>query len=345
MSILESIKGERRLSMNHWRYRLLHWCFNVKAPKNISDPLDCELPKFLYTHYCPLFHLTNLIAILSPLVLLIKVIVVLCKATAACFKAIPWHKIKAAFASLKVEKREEVEKPAPKKTAAQERREVIECICTWRKANSHKTDFKSFWAWCCSHFKVLSQCEVEVIYSEYLPKIIEAEERAAARKKRLREALIFWSNFSRVFIKWALNIFYVLLSVLAIYGVYLAAGPVWDALCWLGEAIVWLFSSDGFTSVLWGMAKVVFWSGVFFGLGYGFFRSGMAGKFAEVAGKGLKKCAPPFYLVGSFFAWIGRCWRATMEFIEVFYEENCPMITIVTPEEEKIEQIATGEDQ
>ena len=32
MSILDSIKEERKLSFNHWRYRILHWAFNAEPP-------------------------------------------------------------------------------------------------------------------------------------------------------------------------------------------------------------------------------------------------------------------------------------------------------------------------
>src|SRR5690348_8046854 len=70
MSIIS--KEERRLSLKHWRYRLLHWCFNVEPNPGSNITI---LPKFLYTHYCPLFHLTNLIAILLPFIILIKILV------------------------------------------------------------------------------------------------------------------------------------------------------------------------------------------------------------------------------------------------------------------------------
>lgn len=68
--ILESIKRDRKLSFNHWRYRLLHWTFE-------TNPSDSNLPNFLYTKYCPLFHLTNLLVIFFPLIVFAKIVVFL----------------------------------------------------------------------------------------------------------------------------------------------------------------------------------------------------------------------------------------------------------------------------
>lgn len=70
--ILEAIKGEKKMSFHHWRYRLLHWAFGEKA----DTPEQSGLPRFLYTHYCPLFHLTNLIAIFAPAILFVKLVCV-----------------------------------------------------------------------------------------------------------------------------------------------------------------------------------------------------------------------------------------------------------------------------
>ena len=48
MSILDSIKGQRKLSFDCWRYRLLHWCFNVENP-DVQFFQRTGLPKFLYS--------------------------------------------------------------------------------------------------------------------------------------------------------------------------------------------------------------------------------------------------------------------------------------------------------
>src|SRR5205814_97384 len=71
MSLIDYVKADRRMSVDHWRFRLLYWCFNV-APG--TPPDRSGLPMFMFRHYCPLFHLTNLIAVLSPLIFALRII-------------------------------------------------------------------------------------------------------------------------------------------------------------------------------------------------------------------------------------------------------------------------------
>ena len=56
-------------------------------------------------------------------------------------------------------------------------------------------------------FSILTKEEVTNIYNEYMPKIIIARQEAELRRKKWRERIIFWTNFSQVFIKWALMCF------------------------------------------------------------------------------------------------------------------------------------------
>lgn len=68
MGIIEAIKAPKNLSFYHWRYRILHWVFNVGA----KTPEESPLPNYLYTHYCPLFHLTNILFLLFPIIFCCK---------------------------------------------------------------------------------------------------------------------------------------------------------------------------------------------------------------------------------------------------------------------------------
>ena len=178
MGILDSIKGERKLSFNHWRYRLLHWCFNVKDPSP-HDLYATGLPKFLYTHYCPLFHLTNLIAIFSPLILLIKIVCVVVGACIAGLKAVPWDKAGEFFAKFKP-KTDPNKKPAevipPKANKGTERVVAVNLICETHTG----WNFENFWSYNSHEFSVLTREEVETIFNEYMPKITAARERASA---------------------------------------------------------------------------------------------------------------------------------------------------------------------
>lgn len=70
MNILATIKADRELTFDYWRYRLLHFSFGI----NPKTPEESFLPKFLYTHYCPLFHITNLLVLIFPFLLVGKIL-------------------------------------------------------------------------------------------------------------------------------------------------------------------------------------------------------------------------------------------------------------------------------
>lgn len=338
MSILESIKGERKLSFDCWRYRLLHWTFNVKDP-DPKRPQDTGMPKFLYTHFCPLFHLTNLIAILSPLILCLKIAVVIFKAIGYATRGVPWGKMKAAFNKLKLKRNQDVHVAAYIPTAEDERLMAIKDICEWESG----IEFIHFWNARFVRYNILKQEDVEKIFNETMPKVMEARKRAKARKDKLRERMIFWTNFSRVFIKWSLNAFYIGLVMFVLYGLYLVAGPAWDLVSWIASGIYSLFTDEVSLGVLWAGCKIALWGAVFIGITYALCRLGWIQRFADALLAGLSKLCPPFYLVGYLFGWIGSGFRSVKEFVSMFYEENCPPIVLVSSEESLVEAVAEKE--
>lgn len=351
MSILDSIKGTRKMSFNHWRYRLLHWCFNVKNP-DPNNLYATGLPKFLYTHFCPLFHLTNLIAILSPFILFIKVTCVVVGAVAYAFKSVPWDKIggflSSTWAAVVPQKKPGEEKPKPAPVVdpavlrARERRFLVDTIVKFKYDAARWESF-----WCCNgnEFKTLLEAEVKKLYEEYVAKVEEARKRREAKQKAIRDKLIFWTNFSRVFIKWALNIFYVCLALAALYLVVLAVPYVWEGLCWFGNGVVWLFSDHGSLETLLFIGKLVLYAGIVTGGIVVLARIGFIQKFWEGLCHGWCKLTDtPFAMIGRFFAWVGSGFTAIGEFCKMFYEENCPPIVLISPEDAAVEAVAEGED-
>lgn len=336
MSILDSIKGERKLSLNHWRYRLLHWTFNVKDanPKNIY----CNgIPKFLYTHYCPLFHLTNLIALLSPFIFGIKFTALVFSAIVATFDLVPWGKIKTFFSKFFPKKKCSDECCNPEIDAAMERRFCIKYICEWH------TDIDSFLA--CYCFNHLTKEDVTALYNEYMPRVLQAREEAKLRKEKWRQTIIFWTNFSQVFIKWALNVLYFGLTALLLWGVYEAAFPVWDFMCWLPSFVYWLLSDLGTLSALWIACKLLFWATIIVGFISFVFTSGAGEKFLVALVQGYKYISPPFVIFLLPFKWIKSGWDNTLEFVSMFYEENCPPVTIISEEEAAVESVARNGEE
>jgi hypothetical protein len=341
MSILDSIKSERKLSFDHWRFRILHWAYNVKNPQS---PADTGLPQFLYTHYCPLFHLTNLIALLSPLILLIRFIILIGRALGAAlsmlFDMLPVKGFYDLCRSLLPEKKE-VKISGP--TIESEKLKLIEIISKWVGT------FEDFWDFYINRFKVLSKDEAKAIFDEYMPKFEEARERAKIRKKKWRDRIIFWTNFSRVFIKWAMNIAYFALTGLLLYLTYLFAGmtlgALWAALCWCGDFIIWLFTDTiSWTFVLF-VGKLIIWMGLSAIAIAMLTRFGFVQKFSNAFLSGLGYITPPSYIVSVPFRWIINGFHNLCEFIAMFYEENCPPIKIVSKEEAVVESVAQNGEE
>lgn len=342
MSILDSIKGERKLSFNCWRYRLLHWCFEVEDADQ-KYPEKTGLPKFLYTHYCPLFHLTNLIAILLPVILLVKAFKIFAFAMFNALSAFPLDKVCHCMDRFKASS---IGASYIRTKIAEDERTDTYNFCReffTSHAELH-VQFDEFWNTHVVKYIFLDKEAVKAIFLDYMPKVIEARERQKLIKDQFRERMVFWINFSRVFIKWAMNVLYFVLTGLALYVAYLLASPVWWGMCWLADGIHFLFTDEGSVSFLLLFVKVFLFLGLVGGAMYGLAKAGFLQRFGTAMSSGWTYINPPFYLAGHLFCWVVGGIKSASEFVSMFYEENCPPIILVSPEEEKLEEIVTKGD-
>ena len=246
-SLLDSVKGDRQMSFNSFRYRLLHWCFGI----NPKTPAESNLPKMLYTHYCPLFHLTNLIAIFSPIILMCKIFYVTAillsyKVTLALLKAL--DKITDPIAEWVVERkaqnesirqqrklermsareleleaqRTQISMMTPEEVAYQADFEAAKWIPRFVRGNdAYAESFRMFWEEEGHSFVYLKRDKAKEFWEKYTDRLRaerKAEkELAERRKQKMRAWLVFWVNFSRVFVKLTLNLFYTALFALVAY--------------------------------------------------------------------------------------------------------------------------------
>lgn len=345
MNILASIKAEKKMSFRHWRYRLLHWTFGEDA----TTPEESDLPRFLYTHYCPLFHLTNLIAVLFPLIFFVKLVVGFFRGIAKCcvligdaVGALPWDKLAAVKARLFPKRA-----PAPprqptdeERRAAGIKRDKKNLLEALLRTSFGETEFEAFWDRNRYEYSFLTKEEAEHFYVTRMAKIIAARKRVEERKEKMKQRLIFWTNFSHIFLKWFFNICYIVLAVVvawvlwkivppcisAIFAfiAFLATFEVLPFLIWLGTWLVRVGAVGG------ALAIVV----------YCFWRFSLIRKCGYALGSSLSAVSPPFVLLGTWFClpfkWTVAACVNTVEFIKMFYEENCPPITIVSGEDETI---------
>ena len=317
---LASIKDEKYLSYDHWRYRLLHWVFNVE------DPKESSLPDSLYTHYCPLFHLTNILALALPIIMAGKMIVV------------GFSTMRTVIRNIRDSRRKK-EKPVKKADDEALKQEELKGIKKDLASNSLDyvqtyTDFDKYWDFC-EGFYYWEKEELREKYKVIHEKVLRYKLLEKERKDRLRARIVFWVNFSRGFIKTFLNVFYVGLFLGVAYFFTFEVVPV------MASMVKWLFTVS-WLPVLIVLAKATGIGALVLGSLYGLWKMGskVSGPLADGATKTLSIISIPFSLsiqiMSGIFGYAGKMGDHVGEFISVFYEENCPPIKIVDEVEQEI---------
>jgi hypothetical protein len=364
MNVLASIKSEKKMSLKHWRFRILHWCFNEDW-RNWDSYKESDLPEFLYTHYCPLFHLTNLIGILAPLIFGLKLgiaiifgIIKCCGLICDVIGMLPWDKV-GAFLDRLNRCFERAPKPPREKSEASEEEVQAERLKDDKKkllarmlqvathGDSYSRcscepygvdDFERFWR--NYDIRTLPKEQAEAFYVTRMAKIIETQRRVKERKEKMRQRLIFWTNFSQVFLKWFFNICYIALAIFVFWALFKITPPVFF---FVVDFVKLLFTFDVLPFLIWvGIWLVRFLVVVVptVIVIYGFVRFEIVQKCGVAMGSSIMAVSPPFVLVAQWFVlpfiWGGNGICNTIEFVKMFYEENCPPITIISGEEEMI---------
>jgi len=330
------------MSLGHWRYRILHWCFGQK----VTTPEDSSLPKYFYTHYCPLFHLTNLIAILFPLILIIKIVGAVCFGICKAVQLVPWESIGDwvyAIHKKLFPERKPKEKPEPTEeelSAAGLKEEKELFLTRMLRMDYGEDEFERFWTDWCGNARYFQKESAEHFYNTRMAKIIAAKKRVEDRKARMHQRLLFWTNFSQTFLKWFFNIMYILLAIFVAW-VFIKVTPIvffgiidfvkfmltFEVLPFLIFCGTWLVRL-GVPAIALGIVI------------YGIYRSQILRRSVGVVGASVAAVSPPFKLLGTWFClpfkWAHKACNNTIEFIEMFYKENCPPITIISGEDEII---------
>lgn len=318
MNVWQAIKSEKQLSLNHWRYKLLHWSF---CQKNITKKEDSFLPGWLYTHYCPLFHLTNVLVLLAPLTLF--------------FKAMYWPLYFMTILVLGIirgigdvmRKRAEL-RYDPKEEEAGWIRGYVYRGETWAA-------FLEKFAHKLKHHEEGEAFDVFTRAEAYVAKMKKKEaDKAAARERRKKqlEAWLLWvTNTSRVVIKSSLTgLFWLcVLALIAVIG--------WLAIP-MGKGVISIASW-----IVANFLNILMWCGIALlsvvclavviaclALMQHFIKSKFGERAARVLSTDVGFIFTPFgwpflalyYVIGAFF-----------NFVSVFYEESCPPIKIKEFEE------------
>lgn len=337
MSMLEgfiaAIKGPKKLSLNHWRYRLLHWFANVE----VTHADQSELPRCLYTHYCPLFHLTNLMVFFAPFLfvfrLLIQLFIIIAPYIGAGLYVVS-KIVEAIIATLKLPERAKVAAPVEPEVVDEEllelmrRREINSIPRLMLKLGSDR-DFDDFWYKFSSKFKVLKCGDAAIHWTKFREEILAAQEKSKERRKKLNEQLVFWVGFSKAFIQALMWVAYGALGLGVVYVTLFWIVPFVAWLAYIMLTVDWLFVS-------WVLLKVFIGAGMLIGAIYLLFRSMKSERVR-------KYVAPPVSIVaevsGAVFVSVMKVIGGTIDFVHMFYENNCPPITIVEDAEATIASV------
>lgn len=337
-SMLESIKSEKQLSFNHWRYRLLHWFFGI-SPATVEES---SLPRFFYTHFCPLFHFTNIVAIFSPVILAWKLLWLLGTVVVSLFNFCEPYITFVADHLIDFLARF---MPKDKWELSSEEREVInkqeriaklqKSIRSWYEYFNDTDDLDKFtfnyFCALCSQYSSNDK-EAEEVFDILFTKLKERDDKRKLAAEKRRAWILFWVNFSQVFVKWGLNLGYAGLAVLVAYLSFTWGPPL-------------IF---GFCGMMWDVGATLLTINVFdflYGVAIWTFRivvpAAIIGAVAAIiisrksaVADGLIKVCSPLVVLGtaikSLFEAIAKGWESTADFIKVFYEESCPPIKIVS---------------
>jgi len=358
-SAVNAIKQERKLSFNNWRYQLLHWAAGI----NPATPQESILPAFLYTHYCPLFHYTNLLVLAFPFILMWKmariavtvvvfgIVIPIYERIDRVFNTIStWRKARKAA-------RQQTTTDKPSASSAlnykkrRERALAVRLINRYRHVMTSANDLGLI----SDEFEALNAAELTDIWDKLEAKFAENDAKLEARRRKMRRYITAAVNVSSFCIKWLLAIFYAVAAVAIVYWlIYYSVPTVVAAAKLLYHAVAYVLSLR-FTEFAWFVIKTTF--AVVFGslaitasvlLLIRMLASDPVKKAlhnaSESAGNAIM---PPVFAirngVGSGFGWIGQTFQAMGEFCAMFYKENCPAITIVSEVDEDIETFSEAD--
>jgi hypothetical protein len=333
--MLERFTGPQVMTKDHWRFRILHWSFGADFDKK-------EMPQFFYDHYCPLFHMTNLLVLLFPLIVLIKYTVLVCKIGVNILCAIG-RSIARIINSISLRQITHVESKQAESELKPKKERVFNEETFVKQLNKKYTeniyefqDFDFIYSTFHNHRKHLSEEKMKEIWLRLKTAKEERERIVAERKAKMQERMVFWVNFSQVFFKFFFNVAYGCIVALVLW---LTLKYGLTCLSAVGSGLSWLaVTLYGIPYLAVGMfiVKGTMIGATVIAIGYVFYK--FICKYGEVTIlKPAKVMVTPFKIgfaiLGAFCDYVANKCTSLGDFIAMFYETNCPKITIVEEEE------------
>jgi hypothetical protein len=308
-----ALKAPRQMTLQHWRFRLLHFTFGI----NPSTAEDSKLPGFLYTHYCPLFHVTNAMLLALPLTLCLRLVISLTRGGLRLFV----RAVRATFGW--VLDTFGPATPAKIVTTPEEIRAFeLARIKKWlQNTERFRDDFEYLYeSMQANGFEHVSRDEAYALWSQLREQYQAAADAELASLRKRQAYMATLVNCSRWFVKAVIQLGVVLVLGAVFYGLFWAAP-------WIGQQLhglwAWL-QSGGWSEVLQGMGIglliVIAIAACLATWGYIYYKFG---PFEMDFATPVKKAPTKF----------GRrlrgLWTGLADFVSMYYEDNCPPIELV----------------
>ncbi len=317
--MLDYIKKKKEISLNHWRYRLIHWFFGI-SPKN---PTESILPQYIYSHYCPMFHLSNLLLLVLPFAALWKVFALIYKyAIKPVIKS-----VNSLLGIINTLSKEEVDTQNKSKKdeyasiskAAQQYFSSVSTEYLKDQLDKPQIDEKGDLVhrsvchnvWLCSYNVVIPNQDLVNIIMPLLSKYVEEVEKSLEYQKKIDEQMTFWINFSRPFVKSLVVAFLISMGCLSVYGLFLSIPPILEGLYLIIQLLCSISLFQMSINALKVLAIVVP------------LVVGIIAMFRTIPGDIV------FEAISGGLSWTSKVYLSIRSFITKLYEDNCPPIEII----------------
>lgn len=348
-SWVKSIKSERVATPSSWRYKLLHWAFGIGPDRvwwDTEGKVHSPLPHFLYTHYCPLFHLTNAVFVLTFLLPVIPAMKVF-YAVAAFFAgaaAMGLRAVKRALPrrpvlDIPIATGESLPPTDAQKKAAKARllksmaktAELYE-LEDWgafrRGGYVNETSLRPSPSW----VPYLTPEEIKAIWLEHAPLILERKRAELAALRAMQARITRWVQLSERVAGVTLKGAGILLAIAAVPTL---AWVLYHAVTGLWAFCVWVVTSVTFWDVLLVVSNGLFWASAAL-------LTLLVLHAVCKYGRIYKLMAAPVRLAGRGAAKVGggllKAADASADFVSMFYLENCPPVRFVPDGQSSFEE-------
>jgi hypothetical protein len=183
----------------------------------------------------------------------------------------------------------------------------------------------------------LHRDEAKKIYDELMPELIKTREENEERREQLKKQFATLISCSNILFKFGLNILYVILGAIIILTV---GWLLWLIGYVILSIVVWTWNCNPLPFIVM-VLKILTVAGIIGGIVYGLYKFGILKSTYEKAYNKTREIFTPIKVVGdisrSFKNYVINSTLSIIDFITMFYENNCPPITIVDAEDENNE--------